>query len=52
MMAGAAVSWSSKLQSTIALSYTEAEYNAIAQAGQELLWLQKLLQEIGVLSKM
>lgn len=50
LMAGAAVSWSSKLQPTVALSSTEAEYVGIARAGQEVLWMRKLLLEIGELA--
>jgi len=44
---GGAVSWSSKLQSIVALSTTEAEYIAGVSAGQELAWLRNLLYEIG-----
>jgi hypothetical protein len=42
-----AVSWSSKLQTTVALSTTEAEYVAACYAGREVLWLQNLLSELG-----
>lgn len=38
-----AISWSSKLQSTIALSSCEAEYMALKEAVKELLWLQYVL---------
>jgi hypothetical protein len=47
LMTGAAISWSSKLQSTPALSSTEAEYIAGARATQEALWLRALLGELG-----
>jgi len=42
---GGAVSWSSKKQSTVALSTMEAEYMAISSATQEALWLRALLSE-------
>ena len=44
---GAAVSWNSKKQSTIALSSTEAEYIALTQAVTESLWLQAILDDLG-----
>ena len=46
--AGGAVSWQSRLQRCIALSTTEAEYIAIAEAGKEMLWLKRFLQELGI----
>ena len=41
-----AVSWSSKKQSTVALSSTEAEYIATVAAGKEMLWMRSLLKEL------
>ena len=46
--AGGAVSWQSKLQKCVALSTTEAEYIAAAEAGKEMLWMKRFLQELGV----
>ena len=45
-----AVSWSSKLQSIVALSTTEAEYIAAVSAGKEIRWMRNLLHEMGFLS--
>jgi hypothetical protein len=42
-----AVSWSSKIQSVVALSSTEAEYIAAVEAGKELTWMRSLLGEFG-----
>ena len=47
MLGGGAISWSSKKQSTVALSSTEAEYIALVQAAKESIWLQRLLSELG-----
>ena len=47
MMNGGPISWSSRLQSHVALSSTEAEYYAITDAVQEALWLRSLLGELG-----
>jgi len=44
---GGAVSWSSKRQTSVALSTTEAEYIASVHAGQEGVWLRSLLAELG-----
>ena len=46
-MAGGAVSWSSRIQSVVALSSTEAEYIAASCATQEAYWLRELLKELG-----
>jgi hypothetical protein len=45
---GGAVSWQSRLQKCVALSTTEAEYIAITEATEELLWMKKFLQELGL----
>jgi hypothetical protein len=41
------VSWQSKRQSIVALSTTEAEYMAACEAGKEIVWMRKMLQELG-----
>ena len=43
MLGGAVISWSSRLQPTVALSSTEAEYMAVCSAGQEAVHLRQLL---------
>ena len=48
MMAGAAVSWLSKRQATVALSTAEAEYMSLTSAVQEAVWMRRLLQALGV----
>lgn len=45
---GSPISWKSKLQSTVALSSTEAEYMGLTQASKECLWLQMFLDELGI----
>ncbi|KAJ9549004.1 hypothetical protein OSB04_021547 [Centaurea solstitialis] len=42
------ISWSSKKQQTIARSTTEAEYKALALTTCEVIWIQLLLQELGI----
>lgn len=46
LQSGGAISWSSKKQSTVALSTTEAEYMALSSATQEAAWWRGFLQEI------
>jgi hypothetical protein len=41
------VTWRSKKQSVIALSSAEAEFRAVAKGICEVLWLKKLLTELG-----
>ena len=44
---GGAISWSSRLQQTVAASTTEAEYMAAAATIKEALWMRRLLTELG-----
>ena len=44
---GAALSWAVKKQATVALSSSEAEYQGMAAAVQEVLYLKQLLEEFG-----
>ncbi len=46
-LAGAAISWKSKKQASVAISTAEAEYMALASATQEGVWLQKILEDFG-----
>ena len=46
MIAGGAVSWQSKKQTSTAMSSTEAEYMGLASAAKEAVWLRALLEEI------
>lgn len=45
-MGTGAISWSSKKQSSVAWSSTEAEYIAASTAGQEIIWMRGLLKEL------
>jgi hypothetical protein len=47
-MAGGAVSWSSKRQTTVALSTVEAEYVAMSRCAQQMVWMQSWLNEVKV----
>src|SRR5271169_2832613 len=46
-LAGGGVAWSSKKQNSVALSSTESEYMAILHALKELIWIHRLLKELG-----
>ena len=46
-LANGAVSWSSQRQKLVTLSTNEAEYLAASVATRELVWLRKLLKDIG-----
>lgn len=41
------VTWSSRKQTTVALSSTKADYIAITSASAQALWMRKVLEEIG-----
>ena len=44
---GGAITWRSKKQTMVALSSTEAEYIALAEAVREACWLRNLYDELG-----
>jgi hypothetical protein len=46
LLADAAISWRTKLQSTVALSSTEAEYLALSDAIKEALFLRNILTDL------
>lgn len=46
-LGGSIVDWTSKRQTTVALSSCEAEYMSVAHTMQSILWLQHVLGEIG-----
>ena len=48
---GAALSWVVKKQATVALSSSEAEYQGMAAAVQEALYLKQLLEDFGIQQK-
>ena len=48
LLAGGAVSWSSKKQATVALSTAEAEYIAATHAAKQILWHQSLFNELEI----
>ena len=47
MICGSAIAWGSKLQPSVALSTTEAEYMALSAATQEVVFLRQLLINLG-----
>jgi hypothetical protein len=42
------ISWSARKQATVSQSSTEAEYKAMANATAEVMWVQKLLEELQI----
>lgn len=48
IMAGGAVTWSSKQQTTVALSTVEAEYVAMSRCAQQMTWMQSWLSEANI----
>jgi hypothetical protein len=47
-LGGNLVAWSSRKQPTVSRSSTEAEYKSVANATAEIIWIQGLLQELGI----
>jgi hypothetical protein len=48
LMAGGLVTWSSKHQTTVTLSTVEAEYVAMSQCMQQVIWMHSWLREVGI----
>ena len=48
MFGGTCLAWSSKKQSIVALSTTEAEYIALTHAAKQMVWIRLLLSELGL----
>ena len=46
MLSGGAVSWKSRKQTCVALSTSEAEYVALANAAQEVIWMRQLMENL------
>ncbi|KAH9687012.1 hypothetical protein KPL70_014605 [Citrus sinensis] len=51
MLDGCLINWKASLQHVVALSTTEAEYTAAAEAVKEALWLKGLISELGMSQK-
>lgn len=46
-LGGATVCWASRKQTSVSLSSMEAEYFALSEACKEVVWLRRLLEELG-----
>ena len=49
--AGRTINWESTLQFIVALSTTEAEYMAVTEVIKEAIWLQDLLENLGLVQE-
>jgi hypothetical protein len=47
-LAGGPICWKSMIQSTVAMSTTEAEYMTAVEVAKEALWLTRLVKELGI----
>ena len=47
-LSGGPICWKSTLQSIVAMSTTEVEYMAVAEAAKEALWLKGLVKKLGL----
>ena len=47
MLYGAAIMWSSRQQRTVALSTAEAETSSLLDVGRDVVWLRRLLADLG-----
>ena len=47
-LTGGPICWRSMIQPMVAMSTTEAEYMAAAEAAKEALWLTRLVKELGI----
>jgi len=47
-LGGNLISWCARKQATVSRSSTEAEYKSLANATAEVMWVQKLLDELGI----
>jgi len=48
LFAGAVIAYKSRIQKTVALSSTEAEFTAACDAGKTILYLRTILEEMGI----
>jgi len=47
LLASGIVCWQSRLQKTVALSSTEAEYMALSDTCRQIMWMKSLFEELG-----
>ncbi|GKV39992.1 hypothetical protein SLEP1_g47676 [Rubroshorea leprosula] len=51
LYAGGAISWKSKLQKSVSLLTTKAEYIALSEARKEIVWMKTFFEELGLKKK-